>query len=48
MRSEGDVGVSMVEVEGTQRSKYLPGEPMTSFGDLVNYVNAFTCSPHEI
>ena len=24
------------------------GELMTTFGDLGNYVNGFTCSPHEI
>ena len=24
------------------------GEPMTTFGDLGNYVKGFTCSPHEI
>ena len=24
------------------------GEVMTTFGDSGNYVNGFTCSPHEI
>ena len=24
------------------------GEVMTTFGDLGDYVNGFTCSPHEI